>query len=52
MSLLDMLALSVIFCLMEARSCYKRGKIWDAISEVEARKQSLPGKPHILGVIE
>jgi len=48
MTILDVLIMAAVLCLMEVRNCLKRAKIWDAIAEVESRKQSLPGKPHIL----
>ncbi len=49
MSLIDALIVGIVLCLMEARNCSKRAQIWDAIAEVEARKQSIKGQPHILG---
>ena len=51
MTLFDGLIIAAVLCIMEARNCSKRAQLWDAIAEVEARKQSVAGKPHILGLL-
>jgi hypothetical protein len=38
MTLFDVLAVAAIFCLMEARNCAKREKIWKAIDDLDNRK--------------
>jgi hypothetical protein len=48
MSIFEAFIIAAVLCIMEARNCSKRAKLWDAIAELEARKQSLPNQPHIL----
>lgn len=48
MTIIDTIIIAAVFCLMEARNCSKRAKLWDAIAELEDRKQSRAGEPHIL----
>ena len=48
MTIPEALIIAAALCLIEARNCSKRAKIWDAIAELESRKQSIDGEPHIL----
>lgn len=48
MGLIDVIVLLALVCALEARNCSKRAKIWDALAELENRKQSRPDEPHIL----
>ena len=48
MTIIEALIIAAVLCILEARNCSKRAKLWDALAELENRKQSVKGEPHIL----
>jgi len=41
MDLFSALIIAAVLCLIEARSCEKRAKIWDAIADLEQRIEEM-----------